>query len=80
MTYGDAIAFRCKQICDEKHITINKLATLSGLTQSSLDSIFKGKSKNPSIRTLHRIATGLKMSVSDFLDFDLMNNTVFDDE
>jgi transcriptional regulator with XRE-family HTH domain len=80
MKYGEAIALRCNGICREKGITLNKLATLSGLRQSTLDNIAKGNTKNPSLRTLHRIATGLNMTVAEFLDFDVMNSTIFEDE
>lgn len=80
MTYGDAIADRITQICNEKHITLNKLATMSGLRQSTLDNIAKGNTNNPTLRTLHRIAVGLDMTVSEFLDFNEMNNVVFEDE
>ena len=80
MTYAKAIAKRIVLICNEKHITLNKLATLSGLRQSTLDNIAKGNTKNPTLRTLHRIAVGLNMSVSELLDFDVMNESVFDDE
>lgn len=80
MKYGEAIAIRCNEICKEKGITLNKLATFSGLRQSTLDNIVQGNTKNPSLRTLHRIATGLNMTVSEFLDFELMNTTIFEDE
>ncbi len=80
MTYADAIAARITKICNEKHITLNKLATQSGLRQSTLDNIVKGNTKNPTLRTLHRIAVGLDITVSALLDFDEMNNAVFEDE
>ena len=80
MNYGEAIAYRCNEVCRQRGITLNKLATLSGMRQSTLDNISKGNTKNPSLRTLHRIATGLGMTVSEFLDFDIMNATIFDDE
>lgn len=80
MTYADAIAKRISQICNEKQITLNKLATQSGLRQSTLDNIVKGNTKNPTLRTLHRIAVGLGITVSQLLDFTEMNETVFEDE
>lgn len=80
MTYADAIATRITQICNERHITLNKLATQSGLRQSTLDNIAKGNTKNPTLRTLHRIAVGLGITVSELLDFSEMNNAVFEDE
>lgn len=80
MTYGNAIAKRILRICRDKQITLNKLATLSGLRQSTLDNIVKGNTKNPTLRTLYRIAVGLNMTVSELLDFNIMNESVFDDE
>lgn len=80
MTYANAIAKRVLEICRQQNITLNKLATQSGLRQSTLDNIAKGNTKNPTLRTLHRISVGLGISVSEFLDFEEMNSTIFDDE
>jgi len=80
MTYSDAIAKRLTELCIERKITINKLATLSGITQSTVENIIKGTTKNPKLKTLHKLAIGLEMSVSELLDFPEMNETVFDDE
>lgn len=80
MTYSDVIRLRLNNLCAEKKISINKLATLSGITQSTVDNIMKGKTKNPKLKTLHKLATGLDMTVSELLDFPEMNNTIFEDE
>jgi len=80
MTYSDAIAKRLTELCIERKITINKLATLSGITQSTVENIIKGTTKNPKLKTLHKLAIGLEMSVSELLDFPELNETVFDDE
>lgn len=80
MTYADVIAYRLDELCKERGITLNKLAMLSGLTHSTVNNFRLGSVKNPSLQTIHRIAVGLDMTVSEFLDFPLMNETVFDDE
>lgn len=80
MTYSDVIIKRLTDLCAERKITINKLATLSGITQSTVENLMKGKTKNPKLKTLHKLAIGLNMSVSTLLDFPEMNETVFDDE
>lgn len=80
MTYSDAIILRLQQLCNERNITVNKLATLSGITQSTLDNLMKGKTKNPKLKTLHKLAVGLDMTVSELLDFKEMNETLFEDE
>lgn len=80
MTYSDVIILRLTNICKEKNITINKLATLSGITQSTVDNLMRGKTKNPKLKTLHKLAVGLDMTVSELLDFPEMNETIFEDE
>ena len=80
MTYSDVIILRLTQLCEERKITINKLATLSGITQSTVENIMSGKTKNPKLKTLHKLALGLGMTVSELLDFPEMNETIFEDE
>lgn len=80
MTYSDAIIKRLTQLCKEREITVNKLATLSGITQSTVDNLMTGKTRNPKLKTLHKLAVGLEMTVSELLDFPEMNFTAFDDE
>lgn len=80
MTYSDAIIKRLTELCTERNITINKLATLSGITQSTVDNLMRGKTQNPKLKTLHKLAIGLDMTVSELLDFPEMNETAFDDE
>lgn len=80
MTYSDVIILRLTKLCEKKKITINKLATLSGITQSTVENIMSGKTKNPKLKTLHKLAIGLDMTLSELLDFPEMNETIFDDE
>lgn len=80
MTYSDVIIKRLHDLCIEKNITVNRLATLSGITQSTVENIMAGKTKNPKLKTLHKIAVGLNMTVSELLDFPELNETIFEDE
>ncbi len=80
MRYSEAIIKRLTELCEERKITINKLATLSGITQSTVDNLMRGKTKNPKLKTLHKLAIGLGMTVSELLDFPEMNETAFEDE
>lgn len=80
MTYSDVIILRLTRLCEERKITINKLANLSGITQSTVENIISGKTKNPKLKTLHKLALGLGLTVSELLDFPEMNNTLFEDE
>lgn len=80
MTYSDAVIKRLSALCAERDITVNKLATLSGITQSTVENLMKGKTRNPKLKTLHKLAIGLDMTVSELLDFPEMNEIAFDDE
>lgn len=80
MTYADAIVLRLTSLCRERDITVNRLATLAGLRQSTVNNIISGKTRNPKLKTLHRLAVGLEMTVAELLDFPEMNETRFDDE
>ncbi len=80
MTYSDAIIKRLTDICSERHISTNKLATLSGITQSTMRDLMTGVTKNPKLKTLHKIAVGLNITVSELLDFKELNECIFEDE
>lgn len=78
MTYAEAVAKRISQISSEKQLKLT--VSLSGLRQSTLDNIAKGNTKNPTLRTLHRITVGLDMTVAQLMDYEIMNESVFEDE
>lgn len=74
MLISDAVSKRIINLCDEKNININKLAIMSGITQSTLQSIISRKSKNQKILTIVRICDSLEMSLKDFFDDKLFKN------
>ena len=80
MNYSDIYALRIRQLCKNRKITINKLAFFAGLKLSTIDIILRGKSKNPKVRTLHKIATVFGMTLSEFLDFPELNEYSIEDE
>lgn len=80
MTYSEVITKRILSLCKERSITINKLATLSGMKQSTLDNIIKGNTKSPGLRTLHRISQGFGITLSELLNFPDLNETLLEDE
>lgn len=56
MTYADAIEKRLLTICEKENITVNKLCALSGVSHTTIQDIMTGKTKNITLRTLHRLA------------------------
>lgn len=68
-----AIRNRLLKLCEERNITINKLATLSALPPSSIKAILYGRSNNPKILTIKMICDGLEISLAEFFDTDEFN-------
>lgn len=80
MEYGDLYVKRIRELCKRRGIAINKLATMSDVKQSTLDNIVRGITKNPRVKTLHKLALAFNMTVSEFLDYEELNNYVFDED
>ena len=79
MEYSDLYVKRIRELCHERGIAINKLAMMSDVRQSTLDNIVRGLTKNPGVRTMHKIALAFNMTLSEFLDFEELNDYSFDD-
>ena len=80
MEYSELYIKRILFLCQQRGISINKLATMSDVKQSTLDNIVRGLTKNPRVKTLHKIALAFNMTLSEFLDFDELNAYSFDDD
>lgn len=68
-----AIRNRILQLCDERDLTINRLATLSALPPSSVKNILYGKSQNPKIVTIKLLCDGLGITLGEFFSTDEFN-------
>ena len=66
MQLSEAVQKRIINLCKEQNITINKLATNSGLSYSTIFSIFYGKSKSPKLDTILHICEGFNIELTDF--------------
>ena len=71
MNVGQAVRERIAELCEEKHITINKLANISGITQSTLNNIMSGRNNSTTISTIQEICDGLEITVTEFFDSPL---------
>ena len=68
MTIGEAVQIRIKNLCRDNNITVNKLAIISGLTQSTLNNIVSGRNNSTTVSTIKKICDGLNISIQDFFD------------
>lgn len=74
-----AVRNRILQLCNERNITINRLAALSALPPSSIKNILYGKSKNPTLLTIKMICDGLDMTLGEFFstpEFDSLEQEI----
>lgn len=71
--HNELISNRIHDLSSNKEISINRIATLGGVTTSTVQAIFDGNSKNPTIRTIKAVCDGLDISVSEFFNFPPYN-------
>ncbi len=68
MNIGEATKLRIIELCSENNITVNKLATICGITQSTLSNIIGGRNNSTTISTIKKICDGLDISIQDFFN------------
>ncbi len=66
MDVGSAVRLRILELCNEHNITVNKLATLSGITQSTLNNIVNSRNNSTTVSTIKKICDGLNITLIDF--------------
>ncbi len=74
MRIGEAVRRRIMELCDEHGITCNKLATMSGVTQSTLQNIICGRNNSTTVSTIKKLCDGLNITIQDFFDSDLFDS------
>ncbi|MBE6687169.1 MAG: helix-turn-helix transcriptional regulator [Ruminococcaceae bacterium] len=79
MEYYELYVRRIRQLCKRNDWSINTLATISGVKQSTLNNIMHGQTQGPRIMTLHKLAIAFSMTLSEFLDFDEIKDYSFDE-
>ena len=62
----DAVIARFKSICRERRITVNELASRSGVTPSSVYSMMDPSRRNISIVLIKKLCDGLELPLSQF--------------
>lgn len=74
MTIGNACRLRIQELCRERKITVNKLAILSGVTQSTLSNLMSGRNNSVTVSTLKKICDGLEITIVEFFSSDIFSN------
>ncbi len=73
MTVGIAVKERILQLCDERNLSVNKLATISGVTQSTVNNIVSGRNNSATVSTVKKLCDGLNISLEEFFHSELFH-------
>ena len=79
MTVGNVIRERIIQLCQEHNISINKLSSISGVTQSTVNNIVSGRNNSTTVSTIKKLCDGLGITLREFFstpEFDSLEQEV----
>ena len=79
MNTKEAVAKRILDLCAERNIAVNALATVSGVSPSTIYSMLNEKSKNPGVVSLKKICDGLGITLGEFFstaEFDALEQEI----
>ncbi len=66
MDLKDMIVKRFTELCIQRNIKINELATVSGVTPSTVYSMMDKSRRDISIRTIKKLCDGLEITLGEF--------------
>ena len=79
MNVKDAVANRFKQLCKERRIKTNELASISGVTPSTAYSMLDSSRRDVSIVTIKKFCDGLGITLGEFFstpEFDALEQEI----
>ena len=74
-----AVKNRILQLCGERNISVNRLASIIALSSSSVKNILYGKSQNPKLLTIKMLCDGLGITLGEFFstpEFDALEQEI----
>ena len=74
-----AVKNRILQLCGERNISVNRLASISAMPPSSVKNILYGKSQNPKLLTIKMLCDGLGITLGEFFstpEFDALEQEI----
>ena len=66
MDIGEVVKERILELCREENISINKLCSMSGVTQSTVNNIVSGRNHSATVSTIKKLCDGLNITVDEF--------------
>lgn len=80
MTISQAVTKRILDLCKERNLTVNKLSTISAVTQSTVNDVVNGRVKNVGIVTIKKLCDGLGITITEFFSteyFESLDQEIF---
>ncbi len=74
MTVGEAVRRRIEILCKEHNISFNKLSSISGVTQSTVNNIVSGRNSSTTVATIKKLCDGLGITIDDFFHTELFRD------
>lgn len=74
MRMKDAVVERFRELCLERGIKFNELATSSGVTPSTVYSMMDNRRKDVSVVTVKKLCDGLGISIPEFFNAPIFEN------
>jgi len=71
---GEAVKERILQLCQQREISVNKLCSLSGVTQSTVNNIVSGRNNSATVATIKKLCDGLDISIEEFFSSELFRD------
>ena len=75
MRTKEAVAQRILELCSERNLAVNALANISGVSPSTIYSMLNQKSQKPGVVSIKKICDGLEITVREFFDSPLFDET-----
>ena len=74
MRSKEALQKRICELCRQNCLTLTGLASLCGITQSTLNNIMSGRNNSVTVSTVQKICDGLQIDLPTFFDSDLFRD------
>ena len=74
MNINEATITRIRTLSKAQRLSMYELAYKTGMPPSTVKSIMNGKSKNPGIVNIKKMAAGLGLTIREFYDDDIFDN------
>ena len=74
MRVSEAVRLRILDLCKKNDITLNKLSTICGITQSTLNNIISGRNSTTTVSTVQKICDGVEITILEFFSSPLFHN------